>query len=378
MLAVRAAALALALLRCLCAGANSTELVQKAACLADYSESRQNCLPVAFCARVLHTQGWRVCLDDIYRRGVENCLVYSIGIADEWGFDRDMGALGCEVHSFDPTVSLPRDLAPNVTFHKIGLYGGGANSSLATKFKHGKYGKIDGEMYHIADLMEKLGHKKRMISVFKIDCEGCEWEVFGSMGEDLEGAAGNARTMLDRINQVLVEFHFSANAGAIVSYDRMGLIGKTYDALFENKYNYATKQTDVRDIRYGSNFPFARFYVNNNAGGEGRHAAYFEGLINDTSVGFPTHSCCREMGLVRVSPGGNGVLKAETIIKERGIVEGALLRGYDSRTVYLFSGGTKRPFSTGKVFLSMGFSFDNVTAIPSFEIGFLPEGAALT
>jgi hypothetical protein len=120
-------------------------------------------------------------MDDILTAGIDKCLVYSFGIADEWGFDKDMGAIGCEVYAFDPTVSLPEKLAPNVIFHKWGLFGGSRNDSAAMKFENNKYGKIDGEMYHLGEIIYKLGHQGRNISIFKIDCEGCEWEVFGYM-----------------------------------------------------------------------------------------------------------------------------------------------------------------------------------------------------
>ena len=76
-----------------------------------------------------------------------------------------------QVHSFDPTVNHPRNLAPNVTFHHWGLYGGDKQGASAT-FTHKVYGKIEGEMVTIDEMIEKLEHTEREISVFKMDCEG--------------------------------------------------------------------------------------------------------------------------------------------------------------------------------------------------------------
>ena len=152
--------------------------VRAAICMADYRGFDSNCIPSALCKELKITQGWQVCMDDVWpaiRAGT--CLVYAVGAADEIGFDLDMGALGCEVHTFDPTVTLADKLSQNVTFHKWGLYGGDRNASSAMKFENRKYGKIEGEMYHLEDAIEKLGHRGRTITVFKIDCEGCEWEV---------------------------------------------------------------------------------------------------------------------------------------------------------------------------------------------------------
>ena len=75
------------------------------------------------------------------------------------------------MHSFDPTVNHPRNLAPNVTFHHWGLYGGDKQGASAT-FTHKVYGKIEGEMVTIDEMIEKLEHTEREISVFKMDCEG--------------------------------------------------------------------------------------------------------------------------------------------------------------------------------------------------------------
>lgn len=65
------------------------------------------------------------------------CLVFSIGIGKDWAFDRAAAAKGCEVHSFDPTISLYAShrraaakfrgkLRGSIHFHLEGLGGHGA------------------------------------------------------------------------------------------------------------------------------------------------------------------------------------------------------------------------------------------------------------
>lgn len=43
-----------------------------------------------------------VCLDEGLKPAINDCLVYSFGIDNEWSFDDDMAKLGCNVYSFDP------------------------------------------------------------------------------------------------------------------------------------------------------------------------------------------------------------------------------------------------------------------------------------
>ena len=160
----------------LCPFSLSSSAAKKAVCLQDIDPSPSSCIPKALCEHLKVTQGWTVCLDDLLKQPRNKCLVYSFGVADQWGFESDMGALGCEVHAFDPTVSLPQMLAPNVTFHNFGLYGGPRNKSNAVKFNSKSYGTITGTMYHLKDIIFLLGHQYRNISVLKLDCEGCEWE----------------------------------------------------------------------------------------------------------------------------------------------------------------------------------------------------------
>lgn len=57
----------------------------------------------------------------------KECLVYGIGISDNWDFEKAMAQKGCEVHAFDPTIRKPptdeSKRLPNLHFHRWGLAG---------------------------------------------------------------------------------------------------------------------------------------------------------------------------------------------------------------------------------------------------------------
>lgn len=45
--------------------------------------------------------GWFVCNS---LRAQDQCTVYSLGVNDDWSFDKEMSdGYGCEVHGFDPS-----------------------------------------------------------------------------------------------------------------------------------------------------------------------------------------------------------------------------------------------------------------------------------
>ncbi len=57
----------------------------------------KHCVPVTTCQRPLTVGGWTVCLDHILRGNhmlaKSSCLIYSVGIADNWEFDKVFNAL---------------------------------------------------------------------------------------------------------------------------------------------------------------------------------------------------------------------------------------------------------------------------------------------
>ena len=107
-----------------------------------------------------------------------NCTVYSVGSNGDFGFEQAVHTFNpaCVIHTFDPMKPPPNK--PNyVHFHSWAL--GPRN---------------EGSTFTIETMMRHLGHKN--ISVFKIDCEGCEISSF------LHFPRGS-------IKQIAVEVHYN-------------------------------------------------------------------------------------------------------------------------------------------------------------------------
>jgi len=92
--------------------------------------------------------------------------VYSVGSDNDFSFEEGVWldvSPECEIHTFDPTIGEePSNLpAGNIHFHPWGLAA-----------------QDNGTSKTLPSIVEELGHTAREIDVFKIDCEGCEWETY--------------------------------------------------------------------------------------------------------------------------------------------------------------------------------------------------------
>lgn len=123
---------------------------------------------------------------DPYRitKNKPSCLVYSVGSENDFSFEEGVWldvSPECEIHTFDPTIGEePSNLpAGNIQFHPWGLAGqdNGTSKTLPT-------------------IINELGHTGREIDIFKIDCEGCEWDTY-------KGWFDGATT----IRQIQIELH---------------------------------------------------------------------------------------------------------------------------------------------------------------------------
>ena len=123
----------------------------------------------------------------------EPCLVYSVGSNNDVAFEMTVDKfLGCETHTFDPTISnfVGGDYA---TWHPWGLGVDGA------KARHESF-EWEGKSFDT--IIEALGHQNRTIDILKIDCEGCEWSTMPPLFESI--AAGTIK-----VHQIQVEMHIA-------------------------------------------------------------------------------------------------------------------------------------------------------------------------
>ncbi|XP_059146513.1 uncharacterized protein LOC131934455 isoform X2 [Physella acuta] len=140
---------------------------------------------------------WHVCQDKPYTVKPP-CLVYSFGINFDFSFDDAMAKLGCEVHSFDPSMNQSdhkRDI--NSTFHNLGLSNTNTDGFIARKDSYVTSKQV-WKMRTLKSVKKMLGHEKRVIDVLKIDIEGHEWDVVDNLMET---------NMFPSIRQFMLEFH---------------------------------------------------------------------------------------------------------------------------------------------------------------------------
>ena len=69
----------------------------------------------------------------------------------------------CEIHTFDfgNYAQGAKEAGGNIQYHQVGV-----GIDKPPKFKS------------INTLVKELGHENRVIDIFKIDCEGCEWSGY--------------------------------------------------------------------------------------------------------------------------------------------------------------------------------------------------------
>ena len=106
--------------------------------------------------------------------------------------------MGCEIHTFDPTLSEPFIGDEHATFHPWGFGEDGKASSLQKKRWTAK---------GLHTVMKELGHLNRTIDVLKIDCEQCEYDVLPAFLPLV------ARDVI-RVDQILIELHIDGHTNS--------------------------------------------------------------------------------------------------------------------------------------------------------------------
>jgi len=147
-----------------------------------------------------------------------SCLVYSVGSENDFSFEQSVHkdiSPNCEIHTFDfGDYARGAELAGgNIQYHRVGV-------------------GIDAPPKHksILTLVKELGHENRVIDIFKIDCEGCEWKT-AKHWFDIEADASINVTL----RQIQVELHGSD----------IQTTPQFFDLMYEHDYVITHKEPNI-------------------------------------------------------------------------------------------------------------------------------------
>ena len=134
----------------------------------------------------------KMCMDKQFRPEVNNCVVYSFGINDEWSFDEAVEKMGCQIYAFDPTMNQEdHDHSKNIHFYNLGIGDADVDDHPVSRWK----------IRTLQSVYKMLTPKHGDVAIdyVKLDVEMFEWTVIPHM----------IRTgILDKVKQLAVELHF--------------------------------------------------------------------------------------------------------------------------------------------------------------------------
>lgn len=132
------------------------------------------------------------------------CLVYSFGVGNDFRFDDAMATLGCEVHSFDPSMKAREHVRKTgVNFYKIGIGNKDDDTFLPWNNEYTATNpKTTWKIKTLSTIMSMLGHTNRSLDILKLDIEGYEWDVLGNILRE---------NLIPQIKQLEIEYHIFPN-----------------------------------------------------------------------------------------------------------------------------------------------------------------------
>ncbi|XP_045215817.1 probable methyltransferase-like protein 24 isoform X1 [Mercenaria mercenaria] len=159
-----------------------------------------------YCSNLLRQGPWNasgktICADDPFKPS-SPCIVYSFGSKLDFAFEEaSWKSFGCEIHTFDPSLSIEHARIPVfVNYHLIGLSGRDFVQTEPEVWRHHDLPlRKTWKMQRLSSIQKSLSHADKLIDIMKIDIEGWEWDVLSDILQT--GAFNN-------VKQLCLEVHF--------------------------------------------------------------------------------------------------------------------------------------------------------------------------
>jgi Methyltransferase domain len=133
-----------------------------------------------------------VCMEPDLVPKLKNCVIYSVGVSDDWTFDDAMAKFGCQIYAFDPSLNKSSyDRTPQIHFYNIGIGAEDVERDPATGWKL-------LTLQSIHRMLQPL-HGDVPIDYLKMDIESAEWKVLPQIVRS---------GMLSKVKQLALEIHF--------------------------------------------------------------------------------------------------------------------------------------------------------------------------
>ena len=154
------------------------------------------------------------------------CLVYSIGSSNKFDFEEGVHKdihKECDIHTFDfgDFAAGAKEAGGKINYHKQGM-GNDRTDKSGNVFKS------------LSTTVQELGHQNRIIDVFKIDCEGCEYATAANW---FEAVTKHNITL----RQIQVELHKNS-ARKIMEF---------FDLMYKHGYVIFHKEPNLRSVATG-------------------------------------------------------------------------------------------------------------------------------
>lgn len=128
------------------------------------------------------------------------CIIYNFGVGPNDPFLKFMGStnlLKCQIYAFDPFVEAKivkdKNYGSNIHFYEIGLWNGYSNRTVGKK--------RTGRLMSLGEIQQFLNHTDEThVSLFRSDCEGCEYGW-------VQYAMEHDESFFTRVDQMFLEIH---------------------------------------------------------------------------------------------------------------------------------------------------------------------------